>query len=60
MKIRARNRAYHALRIGELTRQPCETCGTLEGVEMHHPDYSKPLKVRWFCQPHHREHEAMV
>jgi len=26
-------------------------------TQMHHEDYTQPLKVRWFCRKHHSEHE---
>jgi hypothetical protein len=35
-----------------LVPQPCEVCGATK-VEKHHPDYSKPLEVRWLCREHH-------
>lgn len=51
--------AHHAvqqeIRIGRLTRQPCEVCGA-ERVDAHHDDYSKPLDVRWLCRGHHLKH----
>ena len=53
-KGRARNAVSNALRDGRLQRGPCEVCGTTEGVEAHHHDYSKPLDVQWFCFKHHR------
>lgn len=40
-------------RRGKLIPQPCR-CGSTK-VEMHHPDYSKPLMVEWLCRPCHRE-----
>lgn len=38
-------------RRGKLIPQPCG-CGSTE-VEMHHPDYAKPLEVEWVCRQHH-------
>ena len=46
-----------AIRHGELTVLPCEKCGELK-VHGHHDDYSKPLKVRWLCPIHHKEHHS--
>lgn len=44
----------NALRSGKLQRQPCEVCGDPR-VDGHHPDYAKPLEVRWLCRTHHME-----
>lgn len=44
---------------GKLKPMPCETCGTEEGVQKHHDDYSKPLQVIWLCGPCRRKrHET--
>ncbi|WP_216651623.1 hypothetical protein [Roseivivax sp. THAF30] len=43
----------NALRLGVLTRSPCEVCGS-EKSEAHHDDYSSPLEVTWLCRRHHR------
>lgn len=45
----------NALRDGRLKKGPCEKCGTIEKIQGHHDDYSKPLEVRWLCFQHHRE-----
>ena len=42
-----------AIRSGELIKQPCEICGTLDKIHAHHEDYSNPLDVRWLCSRHH-------
>lgn len=31
----------------------CEGCGQEARLEKHHPDYSQPLLVIWFCKPCH-------
>lgn len=46
------DKAHKALVSGVLIKQPCETCGN-ERVEMHHGDYTKPLKIKWLCPKHH-------
>ena len=51
-KEKARKDVGHALRSGKLKRLPCEVCG-LEKAEAHHPDYSKPLEIKWLCKTHH-------
>lgn len=53
-KERIRSRAVYALKKGHLKRTPCVNCGG-EKVEMHHPDYSKPLEVIFLCHKHHME-----
>lgn len=55
LKYKARTAVGNALRDGRLFRQPCEVCGSEVDVHGHHDDYSKPLTVRWLCQPHHQE-----
>lgn len=45
-----------AIKKGILVRQPCEVCGSTEQNRAHHDDYNQPLKVRWFCEKHHREY----
>jgi len=43
-----------ALKSGKLVKNPCETCGAKKS-EAHHLDYTKPLKVVWLCNKHHKE-----
>jgi hypothetical protein len=53
------SRAYALtyLRRGILKREPCQECGSPQS-EIHHPDYTKPLLVRWLCRPCRRAAEA--
>lgn len=52
--VKARRAVSNAISRGDLIRQPCEVCG-LTKVEAHHPDYGKPLDVRWLCHRHHTQ-----
>ena len=42
----ARSLVRIAILNGELSRGPCENCGSTSYVDAHHDDYSKPLQVR--------------
>lgn len=59
-KLRARVRSItnHAIRDGKLKRKPCKVCG--KTAEAHHPDYSKPLLVKWLCLKHHRDEHKRI
>lgn len=59
-KTDAHEAVNEAVRTGRLSRLPCEVCGK-DKSQGHHPDYSKPLEVRWLCSKHHAEvHNAAV
>lgn len=51
-KCRARLMITNRIHRGKIVRGSCEVCGE-SNAEAHHPDYSKPLSVRWFCTEHH-------
>ncbi len=51
-KRRALWHVYRQLKLGNISREPCEVCGEIR-VQAHHSDYSQPLVVNWLCQKHH-------
>ena len=54
----ARQIAQEALRVGKIVSLPCaaRAKGGCKGdLQMHHPDYSKPLDIVWLCRTHHIE-----
>lgn len=57
---RARTAVGNALRDGRLEREPCYFCGTNDGVQAHHHDYSKPFDVTWLCAKCHGRHHALA
>ena len=56
LKYPEKEKAHYALHAavykGVIKKQPCEVCGN-QKVQGHHPDYSKPLEVKWLCVNHH-------
>lgn len=53
-KDQARDKVKWAISKGKLIKKNCEVCG-IENTEAHHPDYSKPLEVKWLCRKHHHD-----
>jgi hypothetical protein len=51
-KSRAHDRVKYAVKTARLIRSLCEICGD-PNTEAHHPDYSRPLDVKWLCKKHH-------
>ncbi len=59
IKRNCHNKVKRALKNGLLVKKSCEICGD-ENTQGHHPDYSKPLEVKWLCSKHHgEEHRRM-
>lgn len=53
-KVRARYLARKAVKEGVISKFPCEVCGSTKS-QGHHPDYDRPLEVRWLCSTHHQQ-----
>ncbi len=59
-KYYARTVADNALRDGRLTKDEyCYFCNSSDNLEMHHPDYSQPLRIYWLCRICHRKLDNM-
>ena len=65
-KVRSRNAAKRALASGRLRRPDrCQACGQPPSaalrIEMHHPDYARPLDVVFLCSLcHGRAHQRFA
>lgn len=54
-KIKAGQTARYKLRVGGIRKgRRCERCNQKKRLEMHHPDYSRPLCIEWLCRRCHR------
>jgi hypothetical protein len=49
---KAQNQARHAIKISN--GQLCEMCHNALATQRHHPDYMKPLDVKFLCSSCHR------
>ncbi|KKN71863.1 hypothetical protein LCGC14_0417170 [marine sediment metagenome] len=51
---RVRQKVYRLIQRGELVRASvCEECQAEAYTLPHHPDYDKPLEIRWLCPSCH-------
>lgn len=57
LKQIARAKATRAIKKGLIFKHNC-SCGS-SNSQMHHPDYSKPLEVVWFCKSCHDEFHVL-
>lgn len=60
LKLKARQVINYLILKKVIFKKPCEVCGKNGRIEAHHPDYSKPLEVKWLCPKHHREIHTCV
>lgn len=51
-RVRARKMLNQAVLRGHVVRGACVVCGKKK-TDAHHPDYTKPLEVIWYCRLHH-------
>lgn len=59
LKAKARWITKKAIQDGKILKKPCEFCGK-EKVEVHHPDYFKPLEIKWLCRECHLKEHARL
>lgn len=51
-----RSYAYVYLKRGKIKRPTlCQDCGIMLVEQMHHKDYSEPLKIIWLCKNCHKK-----
>ena len=53
-KLYAGNIVRKLVHQGKLIRGNCEVCFKPK-AQGHHPNYCKPLDIRWLCPEHHRQ-----
>ena len=55
-KVIARSKLNVAVKGGKLEKPiECSKCGSPRRINGHHPDYEKPLEVKWLCPLCHAE-----
>ena len=56
IRDRARYLVSYEVQCGRLLRPAiCSNCNNEGKIHGHHDDYTKPLDVRWLCEPCHKE-----
>ncbi len=54
-KVNAQQKVHRAVRAGLLHKpDKCGYCQIPGPVDAHHPDYDRPLEVKWLCRKCHR------
>lgn len=57
----SRQKLHYNINQGKvLTQYKCEDCASEHFVEAHHPDYAKPLDVRWLCKLCHSNSHRVI
>jgi len=58
----ARSKLRYAVKTGKIKKPThCEVCDEIKTLQGHHPDYSKPLEVKWLCtRCHADEHLSLT
>ena len=54
LKRNARRRIEYLIKIKRIKKKPCKKCGKKK-VEAHHPNYSFPDFIQWYCKTHHAD-----
>lgn len=56
MKYASHTIVATAIKNGQMQKASnCLVCHSIEKIEGHHDDYTKPLEVRWLCEKCHKE-----
>ena len=54
-KVKARQKLNYAIKEGKIEKpQNCSKCNKITRLSAHHPDYTKPLEVKWLCSSCHK------
>jgi len=53
LKARARNLLWNYIKSNKIIIENCSQCGSSENVDLHHPDYNKPLEFVSLCHKCH-------
>ena len=58
LKMVARSYSHVLVKRGEIKREPCKQCGSIQ-AQIHHKLYPNPWFIEWLCAPCHRAlHQA--
>jgi hypothetical protein len=60
-RLKAKTAVKDALKSGKIVKPAqCSLCGSRRKIEAHHPDYTKPLYVKWWCKKCHTDHHVSI